>query len=220
MSARSLTLRTVAVAAVVVFAAVLAWLGVAAGDDPPSSADSTDETVAPAGDDSAPTGTGGGRESAERSEQRRPGNADSERDEAQDLRPRLHERASTFLEESGRVLGSGGDADALADTATGPALDAARASAAEFADNGWHQVGQAELTSSKVVFYRPDASPPRMRIAACVDSSDVDVVDDAGDSVRHGSYAARSMMLFDLVREHGDWLVQRQSFPDDPDCRR
>ena len=96
-------------------------------------------------------------------------------------------------------------------TACGP-------SCPEFEDNGWRQVGSPDVVASRVVFRRPDASPPRMRIAACVDSSDVDVVDASGDSVRNGTYAARSTMLFDLVLRHGDWLVQRQSFPDDPDC--
>lgn len=215
MSARPL--RMVAVALVTVSVVVLGWLWATGGDESGSSGASANPARSGTASSEDPADTAsGGRESGERSGRRSEPVATPPQE--RDPRPRARARASAFLKETGRVLRTGDDADTLAATATGPALDAARASAAEFADNGWRQVGHPKLVDATVVFYRPDASPPRMRIVACVDSSAVDVVDASGESVRRGGYAARSRMRFDLVREHDDWLVQRQGFPDDPDC--
>lgn len=132
---------------------------------------------------------------------------------------RLRKGAAQYLRDAARALHVGNDAHASMDeTATGAALDAALAQAAEFDDNGWHQVGAPRIVSTRIVEDGRDEDPPRITISACVDSSDVDVVDASGVSVRHGSHPDRSRMLYTLVRRDGDWLVGRQTFPDDPEC--
>ncbi len=130
----------------------------------------------------------------------------------------LREDAANYLRDAARALQEGGNRDSMRDTATGAALDAALAQAAEFDDNGWHQVGVPRVVSARVVKDRRDDDPPRVTISACVDSSAVDVVDASGASVRHGSHAERSRMIYTLVRKRGDWLVERESFPNDPEC--
>jgi len=131
----------------------------------------------------------------------------------------LRADTSRYLRDAARLLHKGGQKDeSLRDTATGTALDAALAQAAEFRDNGWHQIGVPRVVGSQMVRDGRDDDPPRMTISACVDSSAVDVVDASGESVRHGSHPERSRMIYTLVRRDGAWLVERETFPDDPEC--
>lgn len=132
---------------------------------------------------------------------------------------KVQRRASDFVDTTSDALAGGRvDRAALAETATGSALDGVIASATEYRRNGWHVEGTATVVRQRVVAYRPEARPPSLVLAVCLDSSAVEVLDSSGDPVPNAAPQARTWNLFTLVKKSGKWLVSEQSFPDDPDC--
>ena len=102
--------------------------------------------------------------------------------------------------------------------ATGSALDSMVANAQDFVNNGWHQEGVPVVASVKVSNYLPSAKPPQVTLLVCVDSSKVNVLTADGTVVRKGSAADRSLNILTLVSTGGNWLVSKESFPEDPHC--
>jgi hypothetical protein len=110
-------------------------------------------------------------------------------------------------------------ADELAALAVGPAQGAILADAAEFENNGWHQEGTPTVEELEVVGFDASASPQRMTVNACIDSSKVKVVTAEGQTIRQGTSNSRSLNVLSLVKAgSGGWLVEKVSFPDDPTC--
>ncbi len=110
-------------------------------------------------------------------------------------------------------------ADELKALAVGPAQGAVLADAAEFENNGWHQEGVPTVEELEIVGFDAAASPQRMTVNACIDSSKVKVVTAAGQTIREGTSSSRSLNILSLVRaESGEWLVEQVTFPDDPTC--
>lgn len=127
--------------------------------------------------------------------------------------------AAAFVSKSSGVLARAtepSEAD-LAALATGSAKDALVASAAEFAANGWHQVGEPTIVSTKVASFTPAANPPTLTLSACIDSRSVSVVTADGTPVRSSGGRSLNIMTF-IQSAEGKWLVSRISFPDDPTC--
>ena len=110
-------------------------------------------------------------------------------------------------------------ADELKALAVGPAQGAILAQAAEFESNNWRQEGVPTIAGLEIVAYDGAATPARMTVNACVDSSKVRVVTDEGVVLRESSARNRSLNVLSLVRgDGGAWLVEEISFPDDPSC--
>ncbi|WP_159615777.1 hypothetical protein [Arthrobacter zhaoguopingii] len=110
-------------------------------------------------------------------------------------------------------------ADELKALAVGPAQGAILAQAAEFESNNWRQEGVPTIAGLEIVAYDGAATPARMTVNACIDSSKVRVVTDEGVVLREGSDGNRSLNILSLVRgDGGTWLVEEISFPDDPSC--
>ncbi len=110
-------------------------------------------------------------------------------------------------------------ADELKALAVGPAQGAILAQAAEFESNDWRQEGVPTIAGLEIVAYDGAATPARMTVNACVDSSKVRVVTDEGVVLKEGSPRNRSLNVLSLVRgDGGAWLVEEISFPDDPSC--
>jgi hypothetical protein len=106
---------------------------------------------------------------------------------------------------------------AVAEVGTETFADELLASAAYNRKNGLHVVGSPDLAQVRVQSLDSRGRPPTAVVEACVDSSDVRIVDDQGHTVpqpRHG----RSRQRFSLVWSDGAWLIDSQEFPDDPSC--
>ena len=136
-----------------------------------------------------------------------------------DVEAAVTQDAAAFVSKSSGVLAQAtepSDAD-LAALATGSAKDALVASSAEFAANGWHQVGEPSIVSTKVASFTAGANPPTLTLNACIDSSSVSVVTADGTKVRSSGGRSLNIMTF-IQSAEGKWLVSRVSFPDDPTC--
>lgn len=105
-----------------------------------------------------------------------------------------------------------------ADVATGTALKDLEAQALEFMENGLVQVGLPEIVSATILDVDEDADPAEMQILACLDYSDVEVVDANGDSAKSDDAPQRIPTLLTLLKEDEHWLVGYRSFPDDASC--
>ena len=184
-----------------------------------ATACSGDSTASSADDPGGATATSAAERGA--GEQPTAGGADAS-DDATEPDDETAEMVRTETDDYLRVAAESLEQDSgrssMDEVATGSALDAAMAQAAEFADNGWQQTGAPRIVESRIVKDERDEDPQRVVVLACVDSSEVDVVDDEGNSVRHGNYPDRSRMLFTLVRDEDRWLVSEESFPANPDC--
>lgn len=132
--------------------------------------------------------------------------------------PVAEDTVSRALEDEAEVLDDVDAGPELPRTVTGAYAEALQARLAEFEDAGWTQVGTPVITSLELVEEHPDETPQRAVVLACVDSSDVDIVDADGNSLRNTGTPARTANLFTLVRENGTWSVADATFPEDPDC--
>lgn len=91
------------------------------------------------------------------------------------------------------------------------------ATIAEFAANGWSQVGAPIIASVHIVTPPSRTSPTEVLVAACIDNSDVRVVDRDGHDLRLSS-PGRSLNLYVLRFVEERWVPAEHTFPDDPDC--
>ena len=106
----------------------------------------------------------------------------------------------------------------LRKSATKGALSSVTTALAELQANHWRQVGKPHVVKQHVVSYDGTRRPPRMKLAVCVDTSDVKVVDKSGTTVPNSVNTDRTWNLYTLIKHSGEWLVADQSFPDDPSC--
>lgn len=130
------------------------------------------------------------------------------------------ELVEPLVDTSARLLAdpSALDSDGLATLVAGEAMRQARATAQEYADLGWHQVGTPLVASASLVSLDADARPARARVEACLDHSAVDVVDAEGVSRVDPSAPRRVLNIFDLERRDGAWVVVDRTLPVDTDC--
>lgn len=102
--------------------------------------------------------------------------------------------------------------DALASTA----LEDLQATAEEWGLLGYRQEGKAVLSDVQVLTLSDTGE--KMEVIACVDSSDVRIMDENGKEVADDQAPARSRSIFELQFLDGKWKVTNQSFPEDPEC--
>lgn len=134
----------------------------------------------------------------------------------------LSERVTDVLERAAEVLTTldptkePDDTD-LEQVAGGAYLAAVRAAAAEYTDLGWRQTGTPRVDSLEIVEEDLTGTPPTVVAEVCIDSSEVDVLDEGG-SLRGAGTPDRSLNLLTFELTDGTWRVVTQSFPADPDC--
>ncbi len=87
----------------------------------------------------------------------------------------------------------------------------------EMATNDLHQTGKATIVSTEI---EPGAEPETALAKVCVDSTKVEVLDDA-ESVVNEEVAPehnRTLTLATFAHEDGVWKLAEQTYPDDPNC--
>lgn len=95
--------------------------------------------------------------------------------------------------------------------------DELQATAALNRADGLRVVGSPTVTRIRVLRSDLQGRPPRVVVEACIDSSEVRLVDRRGRAVpeaRHGPTRER----FSLVWSRDRWLIDGQEFSDDPNC--
>lgn len=120
------------------------------------------------------------------------------------------------LAHSSEVLAAPEDAIEPGNALASTALEDLQATAEEWGLLGYRQEGQAVL--SDVTVLNVSDTGETMEVLACVDSSNVRVVDENGKEVSDEQAPARSRSIFELQFIEGKWKVTNQSFPEDPEC--
>lgn len=91
-----------------------------------------------------------------------------------------------YLKLSNEISSDGGEGpERISSVAAGPLLDASLSGFETFRENGWRSIGESELVSTVLQFADLDPQPSSgvAAIYACVDYSQVDVLNEAGKSV-------------------------------------
>lgn len=85
----------------------------------------------------------------------------------------------------------------------------------ELASSGWTLSGERRVTDLEITEHEGNVAT----VVACIDSSDVTLVDAAGDPVGSDSARApRASHVYTLVRDDSVWRVTDRTFADDPTC--
>lgn len=134
---------------------------------------------------------------------------------------KVSEAASAVIEAQNqigqRADGSAVGAEAVA---TGFVLGELQSFAQEQLDLGYRQVGEAKVTEVTVVSSDLNAAVPVMTLAVCVDVSDVDVVDAAGNSYKAALYNPGHPVkhIYGAEFLEGTWKLSTHDIPDLQDC--
>ena len=104
----------------------------------------------------------------------------------------------------------------LSSVASGFALGEFESLAAQYADEGLHQEGSAVIEDPVIVESAADGTS--IVLQACVDSSGVRILNEAGTDVRGDGSLDRALTLFTFVLDDGAWKLDKQGFTDDPAC--
>ena len=100
---------------------------------------------------------------------------------------------------------------------TGDALAALVNQVAEFQHSGWRLAGEPEVVWQRVV--RATTDPEGVVVRACVDNSDVRVLDRNGDEVPNSRPSTtRTLNILTVVRVGDDWKVSDHALARRPDC--
>ena len=63
-----------------------------------------------------------------------------------------------------------------------------------------------------------DDGAGNITVSACVDSSNVRVLNDAGTALTDDTTMTRALTYFQFVKDGQNWKLSGVSFPDDPTC--
>ena len=107
----------------------------------------------------------------------------------------------------------------LSDLAAGSYRAELEAQWLELSENGWSYSGDPRVVDLEIVSMDDKSDPATAEVPACIDSSDVTLLDVDGQRIgSQDDVVARAAHLFSLVRDDGTWRVASRSFPDDPAC--
>ncbi len=90
------------------------------------------------------------------------------------------------------------------------------ASAAEYAQNGWHYEGTSTVVGSPKVAEGTYQGKRARFVEVCLDSSQVKTKDSAGRELQSGG--KRALNIYTLVESDGTWKIAQHDFPNNPDC--
>ena len=103
----------------------------------------------------------------------------------------------------------------LSPVLTASALEKCDAQALEWTGDGTHPTGTPTLEDVHIL---SDDGAGNVTVSACVDSSNVRVLNDAGTALTDDTTMARALTYFLFVKDGGAWKLSGFSFPDDPTC--
>ena len=103
----------------------------------------------------------------------------------------------------------------LSSVLTGSALEEFDAQALEWTRDGTHTTGSPTLEDVHII---SDDGAGNITVSACVDSSSVRVLNDAGTALTDDTTMTRALTYFQFVKDGGAWKLSGFSFPDDPTC--
>lgn len=103
----------------------------------------------------------------------------------------------------------------LSSVLTGSALEEFDTQALEWTRDGTHTTGSPTLEDVHII---SDDGAGNITVSACVDSSSVRVLNDAGTALTDDTTMTRALTYFQFVKDGGAWKLSGFSFPDDPTC--
>ena len=103
----------------------------------------------------------------------------------------------------------------LSSVITASALEEFDAQALEWTRDGTHATGTPTLEDVHII---SDDGAGNITVSACVDSSNVRVLNDAGTALTDDTTMTRALTYFEFVNDGGAWKLSGFSFPDDPTC--
>ena len=103
----------------------------------------------------------------------------------------------------------------LSSVLTASALEEFDAQALEWTRAGTHATGTPTLEDVHII---SDDGAGNITVSACVDSSNVRVLNDAGTALTDDTTMTRALTYFEFVNDGGAWKLSGFSFPDDPTC--
>ena len=98
------------------------------------------------------------------------------------------------------------------------ALAEAEAEYGEMAVNGWRMEGTPRVVGTPKATATRYREADALRVAACIDSSEVRLVDAQGRTVGAEPRERRALNLFTLVRDGDSWKVAERSLPAETAC--
>ncbi|MDH2443057.1 hypothetical protein QDR37_03760 [Amnibacterium sp. CER49] len=108
---------------------------------------------------------------------------------------------------------------AITPVVAGQAKAELQAQQLEFESNGWTVHGTTRVDGVRVLGSDPASATPTARVQACIDSSDVTLLDAHGKPVvAHPQAVRRALNLYSLAYTDGTWHIVAHSFPADPSC--
>lgn len=118
---------------------------------------------------------------------------------------------------SQRADGSAVGVDAIA---TGWALGELQSRAREQYDLGYTQTGEATITSVTTTAVDLKAAPATITLKVCVDVSEIDVIDAAGNSLKDSLYNPGHPVahIYGAVFQDDTWKISTHEIPDSQDC--
>ncbi|MCU1545966.1 MAG: hypothetical protein JWP30_1066 [Homoserinimonas sp.] len=106
----------------------------------------------------------------------------------------------------------------LTSLATGAILNEIAADTQELAANGWTRTGAPKVDGIRMISNDASAAPATAVVEVCVDSTEVRLLDVAGDVIGDPLASPRSLNTYSLVNEGNIWRVSARTFPDDAAC--
>ena len=103
----------------------------------------------------------------------------------------------------------------LSSVLTASALEEFDAQALEWTRDGTHATGTPTLEDVHII---SDDGAGNITVSACVDSSNVRVLNDAGTALTDDTTMTRALTYFQFVKDGEAWKLSGFSFPDDPTC--
>lgn len=108
--------------------------------------------------------------------------------------------------------------DEILKVATGSAADDFMATAFEYLQNGWKVEGKPTFVGSPKISTITFDGKDAKKLEVCVDSSQVNVTDEAGNKMLSSDTPKRSLTYYTLVSDNNTWKIASVDFPDNPDC--
>ncbi|MFS0912062.1 hypothetical protein AB3M89_09745 [Microbacterium sp. 179-I 3D2 NHS] len=104
--------------------------------------------------------------------------------------------------------------------ATGWVLGELEAKAREQYDLGYKQVGEAEVTSVTPIAVDLASDPATITLKVCIDTSGIDVVDSAGNSMKDSLYKPGKPVahIYGAIFEDDTWKISTHDIPETQDC--
>ena len=103
----------------------------------------------------------------------------------------------------------------LSSVLTASALEEFDAQALEWTRDGTHATGTPTLEDVHII---SDDGAGNITVSACVDSSNVRILNDAGTALTDDTTMTRALTYFQFVKDGETWKLSGFSFPDDPTC--